>query len=172
MLKLLEISIGDDFFGFDTRSTGNKIKNWETTDSKPGFNSMWIKNFQIFKLDLEKAEESEIKLPNIHWIIEKAREFQKNIYFCFFDYVKAFDCVVHNKLWKTLKELGIPDYSHASWEICMQVKKQQLKLYMEQPNGSKLRKEYIKAVYFHLVCLTYMQSISWEMPAWMKHKLE
>ena len=54
----------------------------------------------------------------------------------------------------------------------MQVKKQQLKLYMEQPNGSKLRKEYIKAVYFHLVYLTYMQSISWEMPGWMKHKLE
>ena len=53
-------------------------------------------NFQIFKLDSEKAEEPEIKL-NIHWIIEKAREFQKNIYFCFIDYAKAFDCVDHNK---------------------------------------------------------------------------
>ena len=50
------------------------------------------------------------QIANIHWIIEKAREFQKNIYFCFFDYVKAFDCVDHNKLWKTLKEMGIPDY--------------------------------------------------------------
>ena len=48
--------------------------------------------FQMFKLDLEKAEEPEIKLPNIHWIIKKAREFQKNIYFCFIDYAKAFDC--------------------------------------------------------------------------------
>ena len=54
-------------------------------------------NFQMFKLVLEKAEEPEIKL-NIHWVIEKARAFQKNIYFCFTDYAKAFDCVDHNKL--------------------------------------------------------------------------
>ena len=50
------------------------------------------------------------KFENIHWIIEKAREFQKNIYFCFIDYAKAFDCVDHNKLWKTLQEMGIPDH--------------------------------------------------------------
>ena len=80
-------------------------------------------NFQMFKLDLEKAEESEIKLPTC-WIIKKAREFQKNIYFCFIDYVKAFDCVDHNKLWKILKEMGIQTTWPASWEICMQVKKQ------------------------------------------------
>ena len=59
-------------------------------------------NFQMFKLDLEKA--------NIHWIIEKAREFQKNIYFCFIDYTKAFDCVDCSKLWKILQEMGIPDH--------------------------------------------------------------
>ena len=63
----------------------------------------------MFKLDLEKAEESEI-VSNICWIIEKAGEFQKNIHFCFFDYAKAFDCVDHNKLWKSLKEMGIPDH--------------------------------------------------------------
>ena len=59
----------------------------------------------MFKLVLQKAEEPEIKLPtsNIHWIMEKAREFQKNIYFCFIDYAKAFDCVDHNELWKILK---------------------------------------------------------------------
>ena len=62
----------------------------------------------MFKLVLEKAEELEIKIANIHWIIEKAREFQKNI--CFTDYAKAFDCVDHNKLWKILKEMGIPDH--------------------------------------------------------------
>ena len=67
-------------------------------------------NFQIFKLDLEKAEEQEIKLPKIHWVIEKAREFQKNIYFCFIDYAKAFDCVDRNKLWEILKEMEIPDH--------------------------------------------------------------
>ena len=64
----------------------------------------------MFKLALEKAEEPEIKLPNIRWIMEKAREFQKNIYFCFIDDAKAFDCVDHSKLWEILREMGIPDY--------------------------------------------------------------
>ena len=62
----------------------------------------------MYKLGLEKVDESEIKLP-IYWIIEKTREFQKNIYFCFIDYAKAFDCVDHNKWWKILKEMRISD---------------------------------------------------------------
>ena len=68
------------------------------------------------------------------WIIllEKARESQKTIYFCFIDYAKFFDYMHHKKLWKTLKEMGIPDHLPASWEICMQVKKHQLELDMEQ----------------------------------------
>ena len=69
---------------------------------------MWTVNFQMFKLVLEKAEEPEIKLPTSAGLWKKW-EFQKNIYFCFIDYAKAFDCVDHNKLWKILKELGIPD---------------------------------------------------------------
>ena len=64
----------------------------------------------MFKLVLEKAEEPVDQIANICWIIEKAKEFQKNIYFCFIDYAKAFDCVDHNKLWKILKEMGIPDH--------------------------------------------------------------
>ena len=68
---------------------------------------------------------------NIHWIKKKAREFQKNIYFCFIDYAKAFDCVDHNKLWEILQEVGIPENWSASWEICMQVNKQQLELDVE-----------------------------------------
>ena len=68
---------------------------------------MWPKNFQMFKLDLEKTEEPEIKLPTS---IEKARGFQKNIYFCFIDYAKAFDCVDYSELWKILKEMGIPNH--------------------------------------------------------------
>ena len=68
------------------------------------------------------------QIANIHCIIKKAREFQKNIYFCVIDYAKAFDCVDHNKLWKILKEMGIPDHLPASREICMQVKKQQLEM--------------------------------------------
>ena len=69
--------------------------------------------------------------------MEKAREFQKNIYFCLIDHAKDFDCVDHNKLWKILKEMGIPDHLAASWEIWMQVRKQQLELDMEQQTGSK-----------------------------------
>ena len=66
-------------------------------------------NFQLFKLVLEKAEEPRDQIANIRWIIKKAREFQKNIYFCFIYYAKAFDCVDYNKLWEILKEMGIPD---------------------------------------------------------------
>ena len=69
------------------------------------------------------------QIANIHWIIKKAREYQKNIYFCFIDYVKAFDCVDHNKLESSERP--------ASWETCMQVRKQQLELDMEQQTGSK-----------------------------------
>ena len=74
--------------------------------------------------------------------MEKAREFQKNIYFCFIDYAKAFNCVDHNKLWKILKDLEYQTTCPASWEICMQVEKQQLEPDMEQWTGFKLRKEY------------------------------
>ena len=73
----------------------------------------------------------------MRWIIEKAREFQKNIYFCFIDYAKTFDCVDHKKLWKILKEMGIPDHLTCPWVTYMQGKKQQLELDMEQQTGSK-----------------------------------
>ena len=69
---------------------------------------MWTVNFQMFKWDLEKAEEPEIKLPTSTGSSKK-QEFQKNIYFCFIDYAKGFDCMDHNKLWKILKEIGMPD---------------------------------------------------------------
>ena len=90
----------------------------------------------MFNLVFEKAEEPEIKLPTSAGSSKKAREFQKNIYFCFIDYAKAFDCVAHHKLWKILKQMGIPSTWPASWETCMQVKKQQLELDMEQQTGS------------------------------------
>ena len=101
------------------------------------------------------------QIANIHWIIKKAREFQKNIYFCFIDYAKGFDCVVHKKLWKICKETTRQTTCPASWEICMQVKNQQLELDMENQTGSKSGKEYIKAVYCHPAYLTYRQSTSW-----------
>ena len=71
------------------------------------------------------------QIANILWIIEKAKEFQKNIYFCFVDFAKAFNCVDHNKLWKILKEMGIPDHLLIYWETYMQVRKQLLELDME-----------------------------------------
>ena len=108
----------------------------------------------------------------ICWIMEKAREFQKNIYFCFTDYAKAFDCVVHNKLWTILQEMGLQGHLTCLLRICMQVRKQQVELDMEQQTGSKSGKEYVKAVDCHPAYLTYMQSTSCEMPDWTKHKLE
>ena len=90
----------------------------------------------MFKLDLEKAEEPEIKLPTSTGSL-KNQEFQKNIYFCFIDYAKAFDCVDDHKLWKILQEMGIPDHLTCLLRKCMQVRKQQLELDVEQQTGSK-----------------------------------
>ena len=118
---------------------------------------------------LRKDRGTRDQIANIYWIIEKAREFQKNIYFFFIDYYKAFDCVDHNKLWKILQEVGIPDHITCLWETCMQVKKQQLEMDMEQQTCSKLGKEYVKAVYCQPAYLTSAQSTSCEMLVWVKH---
>ena len=128
-------------------------------------------NFQMFKLVLEKAEEPEIKLPTSLGSLKK-QESSWKIYLCFIDYAKAFDCVDHNKLWKILKEMGIPDHLTCLLRNLYAGRKQQLELDMEQQTGSKQEKEYVKAVYWHPAYLTYMQSTSWEMLGWMKHKLE
>ena len=80
---------------------------------KPGFNTTRTEKFQMHNLNLEKAEEAEIKLPTSTGSLKK-QEFQKNIYFCVIDYAKGFDCVDHNKLWKILQEMGIPDHPPAS----------------------------------------------------------
>ena len=110
------------------------------------------------------------QIANIHWIIEKARECQKNTYFCFTDYAKpscrSLQCGEFFNSWEYQTTLP------ASWEICMQVKKQQLDLDMEQQTGSKSGKECIKAVYCHPAYLHYMPCTSCEMPGWVKHKLE
>ena len=87
----------------------------------------------MFKLDLEKAEEPEIKLPTSTGSSKK----QDSSMFFFIDYTKAFDFVDHNKLWKILKEVGIPDHLTSSWETCVQVMRQELELDKEQQTGSK-----------------------------------
>ena len=108
----------------------------------------------------QKGRGTRAQIANIHWIIEKAREFQKDIYFCFIDYAKAFDCVDHNKLWKILQEMGIPDHLICLLRNLYAGQEQQLELDMEQQTGSKQEKEFVKAVYCHPVDLTYMQSTS------------
>ena len=117
-----------------------------------------------------KVRETRDWIANICWIIEKAREFQKNIYFCFVDYAKAFDCVDHNKLWKILKEMGIPDNLTYLLRNLYARQKQQLEPDMEQWTGSKSGKEYVRSVFCHPAY--FMQSASWETLGWMKHKLE
>jgi len=104
-----------------------------------------------------KVQGTRDQIANIHWITEKAREFQEYVYFCFIDYAKAFDCVDHKKLWKILKEMGIPDHHTCLLQNLYSGKKQQLELNMEQWTGSKLGEEYIKAVYCHPAYLTYMR---------------
>ena len=112
----------------------------------------------MLKLDLEKAEKPEIKLPTSVGSSKILREFQKNIAFCFIDYGEAFDYVDHNKLWKILQEMGIPEYlpcllrnRYAGQEAT--------ELDLEQPTGSKLGKEYVKAVYCHPALFNLYQSI-------------
>ena len=112
------------------------------------------------------------QMDNIHWIMEKAREFQKNIYFCFSDYVKAFDCVDHNQLWKILKEMGIPDHLTCLLRNLYSGQEATVRTGHGTTDWFHLGKEYDKAVYCHSAYLTSMQSTSCKMLGWMKHKLE
>ena len=125
---------------------------------------MLKKNYQIrYKLD---------QIANIHWIIDKAREYHKNIYFCFTNYAKSFDCVDHNKQWKILQEMGIPGHFTCFLRNLYAGQETTVRTRLEQQIGSKLGKEYVKAVYCHAVHLTYIRSTSCEMLGWMTHKLE
>ena len=120
---------------------------------KPGFKI-------YYKARVMKTAREQI--PSICWIIEKAREFQKNIYFCLIDYAKAFDCVYHNKLRNLHKEMGIPD--HLAYLLRNLCASQEATVRTEhgKQTGSKLGKECIKAVCCHPAYLTYMQSTSCE----------
>ena len=116
----------------------------------------------MFKLVLEKAEEPEIKLPTSA-DYRKSKRVPKKIYFCFIDYAKTFSCVDHNKVWKILKEMGIPDHLTCLLRN-LYAGQEATELVMEQWTGSKLRKEYIKTVYCHPAYLIYMQSTFCEIP--------
>ena len=122
--------------------------------------------------EFRKGRGSRNQIANICWISKNVREFQKNIYFYFLDYAKAFDCVDHNKLWKILKEMGVPDhlicvlrYLYAGQEGTVRTGHGTTHLVVVgATHGCKLRKEYVKAVYGHPTSLIYMQSTSCEMP--------
>ena len=90
--------------------SSHMLAKWCSNFSKPGFKSTWTMNFQDVQTGFRKGRGTRDHIVNTCWIIEKAREFQENIYFCFADYAKAFDSVDHNKLWKILKEMGILDH--------------------------------------------------------------
>ena len=96
-----------------------------------------------------KGRETRDQIANIYWISEKAREFQKNIYFCFIDYAKAFDCVDHHKLWKILKDMGIWDHLTCLLRNLYAGQETTVRTGMEQQTGSKSGKEFVKAVYCH-----------------------
>ena len=95
------------------------------------------RELQDVQAGFTKSRETRDQIANIRWIMEKAREFQKNIYFCFIDDAKSFDCVNHNKPWEIWKRWEYRTTWPASWETYMQVRKQQLELDMEQQTGSK-----------------------------------
>ena len=133
---------------------------------------MWTENLQMFKLDLEKAEELEIKLPTSVVSQKKQENSRKTSISVSLTMLKPLTVWITTNCGKFLKRWEYQTTIPASWEICMQVKKQQLELDTEKRTGSKLGQEYVKAVYCHPAYLTYMQSTSCEVLGWMKNKLE
>ena len=129
-------------------------------------------NFHIFRLDLEKAEEPKIKLPTSTGSSKKLENSRKISISALLTTPKPLIVWITTNCGKFFKRWKYQTTWPATWEIYMQVKKQQLELNMEQHTVSKQGKEYVKAVYCHPAYLTFMQSTSWEMLGWMKHKLE
>ena len=122
-----------------------KYTNLELSEVEPGF---------------RKGRGKRDQTANIHWIIKKARDFQKNIYFFFIDYAKDSDCVDHNKMWKILKEMGIPDHLNCLERNLYAVQKATIRTGQGTTDWFQIRKGVCKAVYCHPAYLTYMQNTS------------
>ena len=143
----------------------NKTPRWCTCQMKSK-HTMW-------ELRFRKGRGTRDQIVNICWIIQKAREFHKNIYFCFIEYAKAFDCVNHNKLHKILQEMGIPDHLTCLLRNLYAGQEATVRTRHGTRGWFQIRKGIrIKDINCHLAYLTYMQRISWKMLDWMKHKLE
>ena len=121
---------------------------------------------------IRKGRGSRDQVVNICWIIERAREFQKNIDFCFIDYAKAFNCVDHHKLWKILKEMWIPDQLTCFLRNLYADQEATVRTGHGTAGWFQIGKGVRQGIYCHPAYLTYMQRTSWEMPGWMKHKLK
>ena len=140
------------FLQFETELDNKELMIWATVSPRSCF--CWLYKASPFLA----AKNIIIQIANICWIIEKAREFHKDIYLCFiFTVWITINCVIFLKRWEYQSTLP------SSWETCMQVKKQQLKQDMEQRTGSKLGKEYFNSIYCHRAYLTSMQSVSCKM---------
>ena len=131
--------------------------NWELPDVQAGF---------------IKVRGTRVQIANIRWIIEKAREFQKNVYFCFIDCTKAFDSVDHNELWKILKEMGIPDYLICPLRNLYAGQDATVRTRHGTTDWFQIGKGVLQGCILSTAYLTSMKSTSCEMPGWMKHKLE
>ena len=138
--------------------------------NSPGFNSTWTVNLQTFKLDLEKPEEPEIKVPTSPGSSKKQE--RKHVLLLYGLCQSLWLCGSKETVENSSGDGNTRRSDLPTSEICMQVNKLQLELDMEQQTGSKLGKEYVKPVYCHPAHLTYMQSTSCDMLGWMKHKLE
>ena len=133
---------------------------------------MWTVNYQMFKLVFEKAEEPEIKLPTFAGSSKKQENSRKNIYFCFIDYTKAFDCAEHNKVWKSLQEMGIADHLTCLLRNLYAGQEATVRTGHGTTDWFQIGKGVHQACILSPCLLTSIQSTSWEMLGWMKHKLE
>ena len=140
--------------------------------SKPGFNNTWTMNLQMFKLVLEKAEEAEIKLPTSVGSLKKQESSRKTSISALLTLPKPLTLWIATNCGTFLKRWEYQTSWPASWEICMQVRKAIVKTGHGTTDRFQIGKEHVKAVYCHPTYLTYVQSTSWEMLGWEKHKLE
>ena len=143
MLKILQVSL-------------KQYLNWELPDVQAGF---------------RKVREIRDEIANIYRVIEKTREFQKNIYFCFINYTKAFDYIDHNKLWEILQEMGIPDNLTCLLRNLYASQETSVRSQHGTTGWFQIRKGVYQAIFCHPAYLPYIQGTAYEMLGWMKHKL-
>ena len=134
-----------------------QYENWELPDVQAGF---------------RKCRGTRDQIANICWIIEKGKEFQKNIYFCFIDYTRTFDCVDHKKLWKILQGMGIPDHLTCLLRNLYTDQEATVRTRYRTTDWFKIGKGMCQGCIFSPCLLNYVQSTPWEMPFWMNHKQE